>query len=185
MKNYDIRNKLTNFTQNLISMSEKIEINDIINDDLNFNLGTEQGDELLKKSIDELGFGRSILLDKNNRVIAGNKSFEAAKDKLKKIRVIETTGDQLVAVKRTDIDLDSQKGRELALADNSISLTNLKWDKEAIDKASDEFGLEREEWGVKKDVEWVDGITAENYTPLVVCPNCFLEFSLIRDEEDN
>lgn len=165
-------------------MSKSVRIEDIINDDKNFNLGTGKGAELLEKSISELGFGRSILLDKNNRIIAGNKSFDVSKDKLKKIRVIETTGEQLVAVKRTDIDLDSKKGRELALADNSISLSNLKWNKDMMADTLNEFSIDREVWGIKKDVEWVDGVTAENYTPLVICPNCFLEFNIIKDEDN-
>lgn len=165
-------------------MSENIGIKDIINDDKNFNLGTEKGKEILKKSIEELGFGRSILLDKNNRIIAGNKSFDIAKSKLNRIRVIETTGEQLVAVKRVDVDIDSKKGRELAIADNSTVLTNLKWDKETISEVTEKFNIDREVWGIKKDIEWVDGVTAENYTPIVICPNCFLEFSLIKDYDE-
>ena len=33
------------------------------------------------------------------------------------VRVIETTGDELVAVKRTDVDIDSAEGRKMAYLD--------------------------------------------------------------------
>lgn len=167
-------------------MDKILDVSELLNDDENFNLGTEEGMELLNKSISELGFGRSILIDKNNKVIAGNKSLDISRlSGLKRVRVIETEGNQLVAVKRTDVDLDTKKGRELAIADNSISIANLKWDKESLSKVSDEFGIDREEWGVRKDVEWVDGVGAESSVPSVVCPSCFLEFSVIKDEENN
>ena len=73
---------------------------------------------MIEKSFRELGAGRSILLDKNNRIIAGNKSQQAAiASGIKRVRVIETTGDELVAVKRTDVDIDSKEGRKMAYLD--------------------------------------------------------------------
>lgn len=48
----------------------------------------------------------------------GNKSQQAAiAAGIKKVRVIETTGDELVAVKRTDVDIDSAEGRKMAYLD--------------------------------------------------------------------
>jgi hypothetical protein len=44
-----------------------IDINDLIQDDKNFNSGTEEGQRLIEKSFDELGAGRSILIDRNGR----------------------------------------------------------------------------------------------------------------------
>ena len=98
--------------------TEVVDIRDIIADDHNFNAGTEKGREMIEKSFRELGAGRSILLDKNNRIIAGNKSQQAAiAAGIKRVRVIETTGDELVAVKRTDVDIDSAEGRKMAYLD--------------------------------------------------------------------
>ena len=78
-------------------MAEKVtrgKLHDLIQDDRNLNKGTERGQQLIEKSLREFGAGRSILLDKNNRIIAGNKTQEAAiKAGIKKVRVIETTGD--------------------------------------------------------------------------------------------
>lgn len=92
-----------------------IDIEDLTPDAHNFNRGTDEGRQLMQRSLTELGAGRSILVDRNGNVIAGNKTQEAAiKAGIRKVRVIETDGTELVAVKRTDIDIDSAKGRELA-----------------------------------------------------------------------
>ena len=110
-------------------MSETIDINELIQDDHNFNKGTSRGQALLEKSFEELGAGRSILVDKDNRIIAGNKSQKAAAKKgIQKVIVVETDGTELVAVKRTDVELDSATGRKLALADNTTASVNLSWD---------------------------------------------------------
>ena len=78
----------------------------------------DTGQPLMERSFKELGAGRSILLDRNGNIIAGNKSQQAAiAAGIKKVRVIETTGDELVAVKRTDVDIDSADGRRMAYLD--------------------------------------------------------------------
>lgn len=99
---------------------KKIKITDLVPDDKNLNKGTERGKELIETSVGRFGAGRSVLIDKNNRIIAGNKTQEAAIAKgIKDVIIVETDGTQLVAVKRNDVDLDSREGREMALADNA------------------------------------------------------------------
>lgn len=126
-------------------------IDKLVFDDKNFNRGTQFGEHLMDKSIRELGLGRSILLDKNNRIIAGNKTTEKAGELgFDKVVVVETDGNTLVAVKRTDVDLDSQKGRELALADNATSKANLEWDSETLAEVMEEFEqFAPNDWGIK------------------------------------
>ncbi len=71
-----------------------IDIEELAQDGHNFNKGNEQGQELMERSFKELGAGRSILLDRNGNIIAGNKSQKAAiAAGIKRVRVIETTGD--------------------------------------------------------------------------------------------
>ena len=121
-------------------MEEKvINIEELAQDAHNFNKGTDEGRALMERSLQELGAGRSILIDKHGNIIAGNKTQEAAiKAGIKKVRVIETTGDELVAVKRTDVDIDSAKGRELALVDNLSTQVNLAWDEAELESISDQ-----------------------------------------------
>lgn len=126
-----------------------INIEELQQDSHNFNAGTDEGQELMEKSFSELGAGRSILVDKNGNIIAGNKSQKAAMAAgIKKVRVIETTGDELVAVKRTDIDINSAKGRRMALADNQTQVVNLAWDETELETVATELeGFDPGEWG--------------------------------------
>lgn len=132
-----------------------IDINELTQDQHNFNKGTAKGKKLMNKSLKELGAGRSILIDKHGNIIAGNKTQKAAIEAgIKKVRVIETTGDELVAVKRTDIDINTKKGREMALADNAASRLNLEWDEVELANAAAEYDIGVEEWLPKiQDVE--------------------------------
>lgn len=133
-------------------MAKVIETNieSLVPDNKNFNKGTEYGDRLMDESLRRFGLGRSILIDKNNRIIAGNKTAEKAADiGFTDVVVVEVDGNQLVAVKRKDIDLDSAKGRELALADNATGKANLAWDEELISDMSAQFNFEPGDWGVE------------------------------------
>jgi hypothetical protein len=126
---------------------DKISI--LVPDNKNFNTGTEFGNALIEKSLRKFGAGRSILIDKNNRIIAGNKTIENANAiGLEDIIIVETTGDKIVAVKRTDIDLDSPAGRELALADNATAKQNIEWDKDVLAACYIELDIDPKEWGV-------------------------------------
>ena len=130
--------------------TEVVDIRDIIPDDHNFNKGTEKGREMIEKSFRELGAGRSILLDKNNRIIAGNKSQQAAiATGITKVRIVDTEGDEIVAVRRRDVDLDSKVGRELAFADNATQQVSLAWDEAELQQAAQDYGLDIDEWGVE------------------------------------
>lgn len=130
-------------------MTETVNIEELVQDQHNFNKGTEEGARLMEKSFTELGAGRSILIDKDGNIIAGNKSQKAAMAAgIKKVRVIESDGTELIAVKRTDISIDSQKGRELALADNLTTQVNLAWDNVELASVAAEQGIDLPDWGL-------------------------------------
>ena len=132
-------------------MSEKIiDISELKPDDKNFNKHTEFGMSLLEKSVSKFGMGRSILIDKDNKIIAGNGVAETAGSVgIDRVRVIETDGNEIIAVKRTDVSLDSEQGREMALADNATNAANLQWNFKEIEK---EMGAKAAEWGVENNV---------------------------------
>lgn len=149
----------------------EIDINQLVQDDKNFNKGTEEGKELMERSFAELGAGRSILIDKDNRIIAGNKSQLAAIEAgITKVRVIETTGDELVAVKRTDLDLDSAKARQLAMVDNLSTQVNLQWDEAQLEAVQAEVeGFSAADWGLQfemvADPDEADKVTEDDFDP--------------------
>lgn len=126
-----------------------MNIDELIFDNKNFNLHTAEGMALIERSLREHGAGRSVLIDKDNRLIGGNGVVEAAKAVgINKVKVVEVEGDELVAVKRKDVSLDSQQGRAMALADNATAAADLSWDEEAIRAAEKNFNISADEWGI-------------------------------------
>jgi hypothetical protein len=116
-------------------MNETIKLSDLQPDERNANRGTERGAYMIRQSLQKLGAGRSILLDKNGKVIAGNKTLESAADiGLDDVLIVRTRGDRLVAVMREDLDLDDPTGqaRELAYADNRAGQVSLDFDPAVI-----------------------------------------------------
>lgn len=122
-------------------------ISDLKFDDKNFNKHTQYGMGLLEKSLNQFGAGRSILVDKDNNIIAGNGIVEAAQNAgITKTKVIETDGTELVVVKRKDVALDSEEGRGMALADNATAAADLEWNDETLGEYFDDDYLRQ--WGV-------------------------------------
>jgi DNA modification methylase len=103
---------------------------DLKEDLLNANKGTTRGKKMLERSLEKLGAGRSILTDRAGNIIAGNKTFAAARDR--EVIVVPSDGSKLVVVQRTDLEIDSPKARELAIADNRIAEVDLEWNDEAL-----------------------------------------------------
>jgi hypothetical protein len=88
----------------------------------------------LENPLKGYGAGRSVVVDCHHRVIAGNKTVQAAVAAgMKSIAVIETDGSSLVAVQRGDLDRKKdKKARELAIADDRISELDLKCNPEVL-----------------------------------------------------
>ncbi len=99
-------------------------------DSKNVNRGTARGNAMIEQSFRDYGAGRSILLDRKGRVIAGNKSrIGAMKAGLKDVQIVQTDGTKVIAVQRMDLDLDrDKKARELAIVDNQAGAINLDFD---------------------------------------------------------
>jgi len=115
-------------------MASKKKVSDLIPDPKNANRGTERGAQVLEQSLSKYGTGRSILIDKNSRVIAGNKTLETAGSiGIDDVIVVPSDGKKLIAVQRTDLDLETDPAaRELAYADNRVGQLNLDWDTEQM-----------------------------------------------------
>jgi DNA modification methylase len=80
-----------------------------------------------------------VVIDEDNRILAGNGTVDAAKRAgISKVRVIETEGDEIIAVKRTGLTEDQKIG--LALADNRTSDLS-EWDKEMLYQLSEEHDI--------------------------------------------
>lgn len=113
------------------SKIEEATIDQLIPDSANLNLGSERGNYMIERSIRELGWGRPIVVDKNNQIIGGNHAIEVAGQLgFEKVKIIETSGDEIVVHRRVDLDLstDDPKARLLSIADNRASQVSLNWD---------------------------------------------------------
>jgi len=128
-------------------------IADLTPDPNNSNMGTQRGAALLAKSIETLGAGRSILADKHGVVLAGNKTLEQAAALGLKIREVQTNGNELVVVRRMDLDAETDKAaRELAIADNQTGAVGLKWDTTQLG-LDIEAGVDVCEWFYDSELE--------------------------------
>lgn len=93
-------------------------------DKKNYRKHSDKNKALIKKSLEECGAGRSIVIDNKGEIIAGNGIYEQAQKLGIKTKIIETDGSELVVVKRTDLDTHDDKRRQLAVMDNKTSDTS-------------------------------------------------------------
>lgn len=70
-------------------------------DKKNYRKHSDKNKELINKSLKECGAGRSIVIDNENEIIAGNGIYEQAQKLGIKTKIIETDGSELVVVTRT------------------------------------------------------------------------------------
>lgn len=101
----------------------QLKLKDIKFDRRNYRVHSQKNKDLIKRSIEEAGLGRSIVIDAENEIIGGN-GLVSQLPKDTKIKVIETKGDELVVVKRTDLKTNDEKRKKLAILDNSTTDTS-------------------------------------------------------------
>ena len=112
----------------------------------NYRIHSAENKNLIKKSLEECGAGRSILIDNENEIIAGNGVYEQAKKLGIPVKVVETDGKELVVVKRTDLKTDDQKRKVLAVMDNTTSDSS-EFD---VEKLENDFGgIELLDFGIE------------------------------------
>ncbi|MBO7734276.1 MAG: hypothetical protein J6S67_17050 [Methanobrevibacter sp.] len=128
-----------------------------------FNSGCDKGKQIIKRSIQKFGLTRSILVDKNDNIICGNKVFnEAIEQGIQKVIVVETTGEELVVVKRKDLNIDSQACSEIQFTDNLCCEQNLTWNIEEIKKVMNIFwGFDPRTWGAT--ISWEEKLNIEDF----------------------
>lgn len=126
---------------------------DLIQDANNYRKHSEQNKERIRKSIYEAGLGRSVVIDADGVLVAGN-GVQQVIDGDTPVKVVETDGTELVVVKRTDLHTGDPRRKTLALADNATA-DDVEWDFDAIaeDWTEDEAG----EWGVEWPADEEEG----------------------------
>ena len=160
-------------------------INNLKADQKNARKRTDRSAELIKESLNRYGAARSIVIDENDRVLAGNGTVEGAKAAgITNVRVIETDGTELIAIKRTGLSEEEKIG--LALADNRTSDLS-EWDQEMLHRLSEEHDITA--WFNSDDLEGILESETEQIAPEDFdevdddietehrCPSCGYEWS--------
>jgi DNA modification methylase len=114
-------------------------VKDLKSDHKNARRRTDRSASLIAESLKRFGAARSIVIDEDGRILAGNGTVEGAKKAgIDKLRIIEAEGDELIAVRRAGLTEDEKVG--LALADNRSSDLS-EWDNEMLRQLSEEHDL--------------------------------------------
>lgn len=114
-------------------------INNLKSDHKNARKRTDRSATLIAESLKRYGAARSIVIDEDGRILAGNGTVEGAKKAgIDKVRIIEAEGDELIAVRRTGLTEDEKVG--LALADNRSSDLS-EWDNDMLRQLSEEHDI--------------------------------------------
>ena len=130
-------------------------ITSLVSDHKNARKRTDRSSQLIKDSLQKYGAARSIVIDEDNRILAGNGTIEGAKAAgIKNVRIIETDGDEIIAVKRTGLTEDEKVG--LALADNRTADLS-EWDQEMLHQLSEEHDLTP--WFNQEDLDELLSVT--------------------------
>lgn len=140
-------------------------------DKRNYRKHSNKNKDLINKSLKECGAGRSIVIDNENNIIAGNGIYEQASKLGLKTKIIETDGSELVVVKRTDLATDDDKRKQLAVMDNSTSDSS-EFDFELL---NEDFEAETlSDWGLDVDFKLDDTEIIEDEVPQIVDTRCKL-----------
>lgn len=100
---------------------------------------TAQSKHLIEESLKRYGAARSIVIDETDRILAGNGTIDAAsRSGIDKVRIIETDGDEIIAVRRKGLSEEEKVG--LALADNRTSDLS-EWDAQMLAQLSTEHDI--------------------------------------------
>jgi DNA modification methylase len=114
-------------------------ISDLKFDHKNARKRTDSSARLIQESLQRYGAARSIVIDEDNRILAGNGTIEGAKALgLTKLKVVEAAGDEIIAVRRSGLSEDDKVG--LALADNRAAELS-DWDAEMLQQLSEEHDI--------------------------------------------
>jgi DNA modification methylase len=114
-------------------------ISDLKFDHKNARKRTDSSARLIQESLQRYGAARSIVIDEDNRILAGNGTIEGAKALgLTKLKVVEAAGDEIIAVRRSGLSEDDKVG--LALADNRAAELS-DWDAAMLQQLSEEHDI--------------------------------------------
>ena len=153
-------------------------------DPCNTRVHGDKNKQAISGSLSSCGAGRSVLIDSEGVLIAGNGVFQQAKKLGIPVRIIESDGTELVAIKRTDLKTKDVKRKALALADNQTGIL-AEWDEARLSADLLELKLEEIDVGFlnfdegnRVDLSLPARDQSGKIKKLVTCPSCLKEFEI-------
>lgn len=115
------------------------DVSKLIPDPNNARKRTPLSASVIRKSLEQFGAARSIVIDENDVIRAGNGTYEEAGQLgIEKVLVVEADGNTIVAVKRRG--LTEEQWKQYAIADNTASDFST-WDFEILEELASEVDL--------------------------------------------
>lgn len=116
-----------------------VTLDELVPDPRNARTHAPDNIDLISESLREVGAARSIVIDDDNVILAGNATVTAARAAgLTQMTVIDADGDTLIAVRRTG--LTPEQKRRLALFDNRAAEL-ADWDSDVLRSLADDTNL--------------------------------------------
>jgi hypothetical protein len=111
-------------------MTDQGDISQLLPDPDNLRQHNPRNIGMIQEGIHEVGLARSIVVDEDLMVLAGNGVVEAAAAAgIRRVRYIDADGDELIAVRRSNLSEEQKK--RLAIFDNRTSELS-QWDASAL-----------------------------------------------------
>ena len=111
-------------------MSKRLKIADLKFDPQNARVRTAKGEAMIQESLRQVGAARSIVIDEDGTILAGNGTVEAAGQVgIENVVIVEASGDEIIAVRR--VGLTDEQKKKLAYYDNRTG-DEAEWDMEQV-----------------------------------------------------
>lgn len=151
---------------------EERTLADLAHDPRNLRLHTPRNIGVIADALQEVGAARSIVVDEDLVVLAGNGVIEAAAEVgIEKVRIIDAAGDEIIAVRRRDLTPE-QKLRLGAFDNRTAELSG--WDVEALARELEQNDTIFD--GMFHDEEMVELLKSIENRPDVEAPGDFASY---------
>jgi ParB-like chromosome segregation protein Spo0J len=164
-----------------------MHIKDLTPDPQNARRHTPRNTGMIERALNEVGAARSIVVDENGVVLAGNATIEAAAAAgIERVQVVDADGQTIVAVRRTG--LTPEQKTQLALYDNRTAEL-AEWDTSVLAELGASIDLSdmwtRDELTALIEAEVVPDVDFREYdestaddVKYCTCPSCGHRFPL-------
>jgi hypothetical protein len=134
--------------------AEQLHVKDLKHDPKNTRKHTSTNVGMIGDSIQKVGTGRSIVIDEDNKILAGHGTVDAASERgITGVKVIDVDGTELVAIRRRG--LTERQKVDLSIADNRAG-DLADYDEAMLRQVADEFSIDLKTYEFPDDIGATD-----------------------------